>query len=104
MPDDVSLRDALGPAFARRVYESRYAPLAADYDAIAQDLADRPTTDRGPSRGDDADARAKALAAVRAAAGPDFGPGVCEIVQAHLLEIWGMGLAGDAARVGRLLR
>ena len=96
-PDGADLRTELGPDLARRVYASRYAPLAAAYGALDAGPPPPPPPGAPP----DAARRARD-AAVAALAARDAG--VVDVVLAHLLEAWAMGLAGDAARVGDLLR
>ena len=63
-----------------------------------------PPTRPPPRTGDAALERSDCVGALREAAGADHGDGVAEIALAHLLELWGMGLVGDAAALGpRLL-
>ena len=95
-------REGLGPPdLGGRLHASRYAPLAASYAAL--DFAP-PLTRPPPRTGDAALERSDCVGALREAAGADHGDGVAEIALAHLLELWGMGLVGDAAALGpRLL-
>ena len=107
------------PAFSRRVYETRYAPLEEWYAALRDDAAPPPAGGSGVAGSSEgarfyrnaADAKrpraapqkdfyrnqaARALDKLRAA-------GVADVVLAHLLELWGLRRCGDAARLGPLL-
>ena len=106
MPPSATLRDAIDEAFCDRVYESRYAPLAGAYAALASDaparVAARPPVVAASAEAA-ADDRERALGALRRTAGDDAAMAIGDIAVAHLLELWAVGLAGDAARVGPML-